>query len=68
MRTTTYQKRTLVAFDVDESSGELVVNVLVVFHRGQDWAAVLGTWAAGRTPPGKVGSGPKSPLGSSARR
>jgi hypothetical protein len=27
---------------VDESSGELVVNVLGVFHGGQDWEAALG--------------------------
>lgn len=26
----------------DESSGELVVNILGVFHGGQDWEAVLG--------------------------
>lgn len=42
MRTTTYKKRTIVAFEVDESSGELVVNVLGVFHGGQDWEAALG--------------------------
>jgi plasmid stabilization system protein ParE len=41
MRTTTYRKRTLVVYDVDESSGEVVVNVLGVFHGGQDWAATL---------------------------
>ena len=41
MRTTTYKKRTLVAYEVDESSGELVVNVLGVFHGGQDWEAAL---------------------------
>lgn len=35
-------KRTLVAYEVDESSGELVVNILGVFHGGQDWAAALG--------------------------
>lgn len=29
MRTITFRKRTLVAYDVDESSGELVVNILV---------------------------------------
>ncbi|UUZ60942.1 hypothetical protein [Nocardioides sp. B-3] len=28
MRTITFKKRTLVAYEVDESSGELVVNVL----------------------------------------
>lgn len=41
MRTTTYRKRTLVAYEVDESSGEVVVNVLGVFHGGQDWEATL---------------------------
>lgn len=41
MRTSTYQKRTLVAYEVDESSGELVINVLGIFHGGQDWEAVL---------------------------
>jgi len=42
MRTSTYKKRTLVAYEVDESSGELVVNILGIFLRGQDWEAVLG--------------------------
>lgn len=41
IRTTTYRKRTLVAYEVDESSGEVVVNVLGVFHGGQDWEATL---------------------------
>ena len=36
-----YKKRTLVAYEVDESSGELVVNILGVFHGGQDWEAAL---------------------------
>ncbi len=42
MRTTTFRKRTLVAYDVDESSDEVAVNVLGVFHGGQDWEAALG--------------------------
>jgi len=42
MRTTTFRKRTLVAYEVDESSGELVINILGVFHGGQDWEATLG--------------------------
>ncbi|MCY7402058.1 MAG: type II toxin-antitoxin system RelE/ParE family toxin [Nocardioides sp.] len=42
MRTSTFKKKTLVAYEVDESSGELVVNILGVFHRGQDWEAALG--------------------------
>jgi len=29
------EHRTLVAYEVDESSGELVVNILGVFHGGQ---------------------------------
>lgn len=41
MRTTTFKKRTLIAYELDESSGELVVNVLGVFHGGQDWEASL---------------------------
>ena len=41
MRTTTFKKRTLIAYEVDESSGDLVVNILGVFHGGQDWEAVL---------------------------
>ncbi len=41
MRTTTYRKRTLVVYGVDDSSGEVVVNVLAVFHGGQDWEAAL---------------------------
>lgn len=41
MRTTTFKKRTLIAYEVDESSGELVVNLLGVFHGGQDWEAAL---------------------------
>src|SRR5512139_824968 len=39
MRTTTYRKRTLVVYEVDESSGEVVINVLGIFHGGQDWEA-----------------------------
>ena len=41
MRTTVFRERTLVAYATDESSGDLVVNVLGVFHAGADWAAVL---------------------------
>ena len=52
MRTTTYKKRTLVAYEVDESSGELVVNVLGVFH---GWPG-LGGRAQRR--PGRSGVGP----------
>ena len=42
MRTTTFKKRTLIAYEVDESGDELVVNVLGVFHAGQNWEAALG--------------------------
>lgn len=42
MRTSAYQRRTPVAYEVDESSGELVVNVLGIFHGGQNWEAMLG--------------------------
>ncbi len=42
MRTTTFKKRTVVAYTVDQSSTETVVNVLGVFHGGQDWEAALG--------------------------
>lgn len=41
MRTITFKKRTLIAYEVDESSDELVVNILGVFHGGQDWEAAL---------------------------
>lgn len=39
MRTSTVKKRTLVAYQVEESSGELVVNILGVLQGGQDWEA-----------------------------
>ena len=42
MRTSTFKRGTLVAYEVDESSGELVVNILGVFHGGQGWEAALG--------------------------
>lgn len=41
MRTSTLKKKTLVAYGIDESSGELVVNILGVFHGGQDWEAAF---------------------------
>ena len=41
MRTTTFRKRTLVAYEVAESSDELVVSILGVFHGGQDWESAL---------------------------
>ncbi len=39
MRTTAFKKKTLIAYEVDESSGEPVLNALGVFHGGQDWEA-----------------------------
>lgn len=41
IRTTTYNKRTLVAYEIDESGAALIVNVLGVFHGGQDWETTL---------------------------
>lgn len=42
MRVTTYKKRTLVAYEVDESSGELVVNILGIFDNRQNWETAFG--------------------------
>ncbi|MAS56819.1 MAG: plasmid stabilization protein [Pimelobacter sp.] len=42
VRTTNFKRRTLIAYEIDESSGALVVNVLGVFHGGQDWESALG--------------------------
>jgi toxin ParE1/3/4 len=41
MGTTTFKKRTVVAYLVDETLGETVITVLGVFHGGQDWERVL---------------------------
>jgi len=41
IRTTTFKKRTLIAYEVNATPDELVVNVLGVFHGGQDWQAAL---------------------------
>jgi toxin ParE1/3/4 len=41
MRTSTF-KKTLIAYDVDEATDELVVNILGLFRGGQDWEAALG--------------------------
>ncbi len=35
------RKQTLIAYDVVESSDELVVNIIGVFHGGQDWESAL---------------------------
>ena len=41
MRTSVFKRRTVVAYEVDESSDEAVLNILGVFHGGQDWEAAL---------------------------
>ena len=41
LRTTTYKGRTLIAYAVDDSSGEVIVTILGVFHGGQHWEATL---------------------------
>lgn len=42
MRTTTFRKRTLVVYEIAQSSpGLTTINVLGVFHGGQDWEAAL---------------------------
>lgn len=41
MRTTSYKKRTLIAYDVEDSGSNVVVNIVGVFHGGQDWEAAL---------------------------
>lgn len=42
IRTTTFHKRTLIAYEVDESNPVLVINILGVFHGGQNWESALG--------------------------
>jgi toxin ParE1/3/4 len=37
LRTTTFRKRTLIAYEVDESSDEIAVNILGIFAGGQNW-------------------------------
>lgn len=39
MRTTTFKKQTLIAYEVDDRSGELVVNVIGIFSGGQSWGS-----------------------------
>ena len=63
MRTTSFNKRTLVAYEIDESSGELVVNILGLFHNSrracraspgtERRSAVL--FSSGGTPTGRAG-------------
>lgn len=43
MWTTTYKKRTLVAYEIDGSSEEFVVNILGIFTSGQNWEQALVT-------------------------
>ena len=47
MRTTSFRQRTLIVYEVDESSSGLVVNILGVFHGGQNWQAALGDQEGG---------------------
>lgn len=41
MQTSVFKKRTVVAYEVDESGGGTVLNVLRIFHGGQDWEAAI---------------------------
>ena len=41
MRTTTFKRRTVVAYVVDEDADGRVITVLGVFHGGQDWMHAL---------------------------
>ncbi len=41
MRTVNFRKRTLIAYEVDQSSVDVVINVLGVFYGGQDWEATF---------------------------
>lgn len=41
LRTTTYAKRTLVLYEADGAGDDLVINVVGVFHGGQDWEVAL---------------------------
>lgn len=41
LRTTTFKRRTLIAYVVDASGDDVVINVVGVFHGGQDWASSL---------------------------
>lgn len=41
VRTTTYKKRTLIAYWVDDSETDVIVTVVGVFHGGPDWESAL---------------------------
>lgn len=41
MRTTTYKKRTIIAYALDGTGDDLVVTIVGVFHGGQDWESAL---------------------------
>lgn len=43
MRTTTFKKRTVIAYLMNEESDGPVITVLGVFHGGQDWVHALST-------------------------
>jgi toxin ParE1/3/4 len=49
LRTTVFRRRTLIAYEVDDSSGQVAVNVLGVFSGGQEWEVAL------RPDPGETG-------------
>ena len=46
MRTFTYKKRTLIAYDVEGSGDDVVINIVGVFHGGQHWKEALREVAA----------------------
>lgn len=41
VRITSFRKKTVVAYEVDESADDPVINILGVFHGGQDWETTL---------------------------
>jgi len=43
LRTTTHKKRALIAYEVDESSAEMAVNILAIFAGSQNWEHSLRT-------------------------
>ncbi len=46
MRTFTYKKRTLIAYDVEGTGDDVVINIVGVFHGGQHWKEALREVAA----------------------
>lgn len=41
VRTTTYKKRTLIAYEIGGTTDEDTITVLGVFHGGKDWASTV---------------------------